>query len=49
MKLYKLTNKDGFTRRGSTNETKWGKNVPTRQPAAVACVQAVLYTLTNTR
>jgi len=27
MKVYKITDKDGFTRRGKDGETKWGKNV----------------------
>jgi hypothetical protein len=27
VKLYKLTDKDGYTRRGESNETLWGENV----------------------
>ena len=30
MKLYKLTDKDGYTRRGASNETLWGSNVTHR-------------------
>ena len=27
MKVYKITDKDGYTQRGETNETKWGENI----------------------
>ncbi|HQO21324.1 MAG TPA: hypothetical protein PLA03_13365, partial [Acidobacteriota bacterium] len=30
MKLYKLTDKDGYTRRGEEHETKWGEGVTHR-------------------
>jgi len=30
MKVYKITNQDGYTRRGEEGETKWGENVTHR-------------------
>ena len=49
MKLYKLTDRDGYTRRGGSNETLWaeGLTVTARAQGTYLCTDQVIHAYTS--